>query len=172
VGGCRAVVHLAGNPDQRATYEELRGPNLDAAANILEAALGAGVRRLVFASSIHVSGVGRPAGPDCPVRPCCLYGASKAFGEALTRRVADEGVSAICLRIGGFVPDAAAVSELLPPAERNGAITARDLAQLVRLALDAELDFGIFYAISAWRDAVVDLTAATEVLGYRPLDGG
>lgn len=172
VRGCEAVVHLAGDPRPRASYEALRRPNLDAAANVLDAAARGGVRRLVFASSVHVSGEGRPAGPDAPVRPCCAYGATKAFGEALARHHADaSGMSVLCVRIGWFQegPDEVAA---LPAGRRGEAVTARDLARLVALALDRDVGFGIVYAASGWPGGPYDLTGARDLLGYRPLDGG
>jgi nucleoside-diphosphate-sugar epimerase len=171
VRGCRAVVHLAANPSQHAGYEELRRPNLDAAARVMGAAARAGVARLVFASSVHVSGEGRPAGPEAPVRPCCPYGATKAFGEALARHHADaDGMATVCLRIGWFreTPEAVAA---LPPERRGEAVTARDLARLVDLSLTREVGFAILYAVSGWPGGPYDLTRAREILGYRPQDG-
>ena len=167
------MVHLAGDPRPRASYEALRRPNLDAAANVLGAAARGAVRRLIFASSVHVSGEGRPVGPDAPVRPCCVYGATKAFGEALARHHADaSGMSVLCVRIGWFQegPDEVAA---LPPERRGEAVTARDLARLVALALDRDVGFGIVYAASGWPGGPYDLTGAARACSeYRPLDGG
>jgi nucleoside-diphosphate-sugar epimerase len=172
VRGCEAVVHLAGNPDSRASYDELRRPNLDAATRVMEASAAAGVRRLVFASSIHVSGEGRPAGPEAPVRPCCAYGATKAFGEALARHVGEaSGMSVVCLRIGWFRETIEGVSAL-PPQRRGEAVTGRDLARLVALALARDVGFAIVYATSGWPGGPYDRTGAQEILGYRPIDGG
>jgi NAD dependent epimerase/dehydratase family len=68
-----------------------------------------GVRRVVFASSIHVTGfypAGRPTSPTDPVRPDTWYGVSKVYGEAVGRLYADKhGLSVVCLRLGGFSPD-------------------------------------------------------------------
>jgi len=171
VRGCRAVVHLAANADQHAGYDALRRPNLDAAASVIGAAARAGVSRLVFASSVHVSGEGRPAGPEAPVRPCCVYGATKAFGEALARHHAEgDGMSAVCLRIGWFRETPAEVMAL-PPERRGEAVTARDLARMVSLALTSDVRFAIVYAVSGWPRGPYDRTGARDILGYRPLDG-
>lgn len=54
--GIDAVVHLAGNPIAYHDWPELIGPNIDAVANVFEAAARNGVRRVIFASSNHVMG--------------------------------------------------------------------------------------------------------------------
>jgi len=51
--GADAVVHLAGNPDQDAGWDALRGPNVEGAYAVAPAARECGVRRLVLASSLH-----------------------------------------------------------------------------------------------------------------------
>src|SRR3954469_4295145 len=48
-----AVVHLAANPSPDATFSELLAPNLVAPYAVATAAVQAGVRRLVLASSLH-----------------------------------------------------------------------------------------------------------------------
>src|SRR5262245_30094345 len=52
--GADAAVHLAGCPLAHARWEELVAPNLDGLVNVFEAAVRAGVKRLIFASSNHV----------------------------------------------------------------------------------------------------------------------
>ena len=107
-----------------------------------------------------------------PIRPDSLYGVSKAFGEALGRYLSDRfGLSVICLRIGSFsrgdrLPDH------LPPRSMRRTISPRDLAQLVRLSLETDLRFGIFYGVSGWAGAPWDIANARELLGYAPQDGG
>ena len=73
-----------------------------------------GVKRVVFASTNHVTGLYEEEGmyttPEMPVRPDSLYGASKAFGESLGRYYVDRyGLEVVCLRIGSFQPDSAVV---------------------------------------------------------------
>ena len=79
-----------------------------------EACKNAGVKRVVFASTNHVTGFYEQEGmyttPEMPVRPDSLYGASKAFGESLGRYYVDRyGLAVVCLRIGSFQPDSAVV---------------------------------------------------------------
>jgi uronate dehydrogenase len=176
VEGCWAVVHLAAEPDDGPYYEEIRPRNLDATYNVFEASRQAGVKKIVFASTNHVTGMiekeGGVATPDSPIRPDSLYGASKAFGEALGRYLSDNfGLSVICLRIGSF-SRADRLPENMPPRRMRRTISPRDLAQLVRLSLETDLPFGIFYGVSGWHGAPWDITNAREILGYDPQDGG
>jgi nucleoside-diphosphate-sugar epimerase len=104
-----------------------------------------------------------------PVRPDCLYAASKVAGEALARTfVAAHGMSILCLRIGWVKAD-----------DNPGTLGAgsfwcskRDIARLVEASLRAPdaLRFDIFYGVShcAWRWP--DIAHAKELLGYEPLD--
>ena len=171
VAGCRSLVHLAANPDEFSEWDELRQPNVDAVVHVLGAAAEAGVQRVVFASSVHASGDWRPGGPETPPRPGNLYGATKAFGEAVVRMHADRGdFGGVCLRIGWYRDDVAGVAGL-PPEARPRAVTARDLAQLVRRALDSDVPFLIAYGVSGIDGCPYDIAEARAVLGYAPRDG-
>ncbi len=108
VSGVDAIVHLGG-----ISVEGPFGPILQ--ANILglyhlyEAARKHGVRRIVFASSNHVTGFyrqGETITADHPPRPDGLYGLSKAFGEDLSRFYFDRyGIETACVRIGSSFPE-------------------------------------------------------------------
>src|SRR5690606_14602746 len=54
---CDAIVHLGGNPRVSAPWSDLRGSNIEGTYNVFEAARLAGVRRIVFASTNHVTGM-------------------------------------------------------------------------------------------------------------------
>ncbi len=64
--------------------------NVEGTANLLEAARLAGVRQVVFASSIAVYGSGAegPITEAAPLRPELVYGVTKAAGELLGGRYA------------------------------------------------------------------------------------
>jgi uronate dehydrogenase len=176
VEGCAAIIHLAANPTNGPYYGDLRPQNFDATYNVFEAGRQAGVKKIVFASTNHVTGMiekeGGTATPDSPIRPDSLYGVSKAFGEALGRYLSDNfGISVICLRIGSF-SRADRLPDHRSPRSMRRTISPRDLAQLVRLSLETELRFGIFYGVSGWEGAPWDITNARELLGYQPRDGG
>jgi nucleoside-diphosphate-sugar epimerase len=165
--------------------------DVEGRVNVLEAARLAGVRRYVFASSNHVTGMYEreqpyasivegayeeldPAsipliGTDWPVRPDSPYGVGKACSEAAARYYSEEhGVSCVCLRIGTVL------AEDRPKAQRHYAtlLTHRDLVRLVGCALRAPLDrgFGLYYGVSAntWR--FWDIANAAEELGFEPQD--
>ena len=167
--GVDAVVHLGGIPDED-TYEHIRSVNMDGTQHVYEAARRAGVRRVVFASSIHAVGFysrdpQNKVGPDMPTRPDTFYGVSKVFGEALGRLYWDKhGIETAALRINSF---------LERPNERRNLgtwLSYRDAVSLVRACLDApELGFRILAGISGNTRAWMTDEGWAEV-GYQPQD--
>jgi len=169
--GVHAVVHLAGNPDPAAPWQALREPNIEGFAELLAAARDHGVRRVIFASSVHAMGAyeGRkswPIDPAWPPAPCCSYGATKAFDEALARVYEYRtGMSLIGLRMGLCTPDAS-------PAEAiAGWLRPADLQQLVVGALDEDVRFGVYHAVSWPSRHRWDIGTAVRDLGYQPQRG-
>ena len=168
--GIDAVVHMAGDPSTRATWESVHQANIVGMYNAIESARQAGVRKFVFASTNHVMGMYDrdqqwPIYAPQPVRPDSLYGVSKAFGEALGRHYSDQyGMSVICLRIGWFLP------RPRDEISRWMWLSPRDCAQVVSCAVESNLLFGVFYAISRNSRRHWDITATMEQLGYRPQD--
>lgn len=167
--GVDAVVHLAADPDPGHGWSELRGPNADALVAVLDACARAGVPRLVLASSLHAVGGYRDAGDDrvpdgASPFPCCVYGATKAFAEALGRaHAAQWGMRVVCLRLGGVQP--------APPARSwlPGWLGHEDLRSLVRAALTAEVSYGVYNATSANTPAVFGLDGSRAALGHAPV---
>ena len=110
-GDHQAIVHLAAVPGPgRATPGRLIHVNVVGTVNVLEAAVGAGIDRVVFASSGAASGFSfqlRPLVPDYlpldeehPCRPQDEYGLSKLLAEQACRRYSDAyGIHTPCLRI-------------------------------------------------------------------------
>lgn len=101
--GIHTVIHLGGKADE-AEFTEILSANIVGTYNVFEAARRAGVRRVVYASSHHVTGfhpVEEMVSVDSDVRPDTYYGVSKVFGEALGRLYHDKwGLEVVCLRIG------------------------------------------------------------------------
>ncbi len=164
--GMDACVHLAGIPTE-ASASELFETNFVGTYAVFEAARRQNLRRIVFASTNHVTGfyeVDREVAPSDPIRPDTLYGVSKAYGEALGRLYHDKyGLEVACLRIGSFLER--------PTEERHLAtwLSHRDCVSLVWRCLEAELGYVVVYGVSAnargfWRN-----DAAGE-LGYEPGD--
>lgn len=101
--GIDVVVHMGGKADE-AEFDEILSANIAGTYHVFEAARRARVRRVVYASSHHVTGF-HPAhemvSVRSDVRPDTYYGASKVFGEALGRLYHDKwGLEVVCLRIG------------------------------------------------------------------------
>jgi uronate dehydrogenase len=161
------VIHLAAIADE-AVFEDILPGNITTTYSVFESARRAGVRRVVFASSNHVTGFyprTEPVGPDDPVRPDGFYGVSKAFGEALGRLYAEKyGLEVVCLRIGTFA------ERPTTPRQLSTWLSQRDCVELVRCSLDApDVGFTVVYGVSAntrswWRND------AAASLGYRPQD--
>jgi hypothetical protein len=116
--------------------------NVTGTRNILDNAARAGVKRVVFTSSIWASGHGTPAPAYLPIdermvrEPAELYGLTKALGEQMCRyATATYGLSTIVLRPGGIRP-----ADAYSPVS-SGFLTAcvdvRDVAQAHVLALEA-----------------------------------
>jgi nucleoside-diphosphate-sugar epimerase len=130
--GVDAVVHFAAhNPYPDASWDDA-ALSLDMTLNVAQAALQAGVRRLVFASSNHVMGrykdppladgssagtlsVDRPAAPGTRyfngerVIEDCAYAAAKLMGEraaACAARMSGGALTSVSVRIGWVQPGA------------------------------------------------------------------
>jgi len=173
VGACEgadAVVHLAGESHTFATWDQLVGPNVTGLVNLFEAARRAGVMKVVFASSNHVTGMYDlekqwPIGPGQPIRPDSPYGVTKAFGEAMGRYYSDNfGIAVICLRIGW------ALERPHNEVARFMWLSPDDLARLVTGALLSTVRFGIYYGVSDNTQRHWAIDNAQVDLGYEPQD--
>ena len=166
--GVDAVVHLAGNPDPTAPWDELQEPNIEGFVALLATARQHGVRRVVFASSIHAMGVyegsGRwPIDPAWPPAPCCAYGATKVFDEAMARAYAyQSGMSLIGLRLGLCTPRASQAEAVA------GWLRPSDLQQIVLGALATDVQFGVYHAVSAPSRRRWDIGTTIRDLAYEP----
>lgn len=92
VEDCDLVINAAGTVSGSAEMQ--RSVNVDGARNVTEAAIAAGVSRLVHVSSAGIYGFRTPGDVDesTPVDPGPLpYGATKAEGEAVVRELAAAG---------------------------------------------------------------------------------
>jgi nucleoside-diphosphate-sugar epimerase len=179
--GVDAVVHLALAGVRRRVTQAQRARNtievdMRGVYNVYEAARRNGVGSVVFASTNHVTGLNEQEGlvsrPDLPVRPDGIYGAGKAFGEALGRYYAERmGVRVYCIRIANF-NGSDEPGRAYAPGE-NRWLSPRDAASLVWSCIAAEhVPFGIFYGVSRGADKKWDLTPNKEILGWEPQDDG
>lgn len=144
--------------------------------NIYEGARINGVSTVVFASTNHVTGMNEKedirSEPDKPVRPDGIYGAGKAFGEALGRFYSDQyGLRVFCLRIANFNGLDEPGRDYFPGQSRW--FSPRDISQMTWRCIEAEeLKFEIFYGVSRGGEKKWDMSNAYELLGYEPEDDG
>ena len=165
--GVDAVVHLGGISVE-GPFEPILQANIVGVYNLYEAARQQRVKRIVFASSNHVTGFYRQdevIDPKAPMRPDGYYGLSKAFGENLSRFYFDRyGIETVCLRIGSSFPE---------PKDRRmlaAWLSFDDLERLVVASLTAPVvGHSVVYGMSANTTTWWDNTSAAH-LGYRPKD--
>lgn len=167
VAGADAIVHLGGVSTE-GPFEPILQANIVGSYHLYEAARRHGVRRIVYASSNHVTGFYRQdevVSPLAPMRPDGHYGLSKAFGENLARFYFDRyGIETVCLRIGSSFPE-----------PRNRRMLATwlsydDLERLIVAALTTPVvGFSVVYGMSDNRSTWWDNTQARH-LGFRPAD--
>jgi uronate dehydrogenase len=167
LAGVDVVVHLGGVSTEQ-PWAPILQANIIGTYNLYEAARKQGVKRIVFASSNHVTGFYRQdevVSPRDPVRPDGLYGLSKAFGENLAQFYFDRyGLESVCVRIGSSFPE---------PRDRRMLATwlsYDDLERLVVAALHAPVvGCSIIYGMSDNSVTWWDNTPARHI-GYRPRD--
>ena len=173
------VVHLAGDPRVDADWQSVLVNNIAGTKNVFDLAKSYGVKRVVFASSNHVTGAyeGFPPSlhtqPDPilittqhPIRPDGNYGVSKAAGEAIARMYYElYGFESICLRIGSVLKDDDPTGDAR---HQSTWLSHRDLVQLVKKSLLAEVRFAIYYGVSNNRKRFWDISNAIAEIGYQP----
>lgn len=165
--GVQAIVHFGGTPLER-PWEEILNSNIRGSYNIYEGARLAGVRRVVYASSVHAIGYHRlddHIDALSPHRPDGLYGLSKCFVEDLGRLYWDKfGIETAALRIFSSFPE---------PADRRmlwSWLSFDDCIRLVTAALTApRVGFTVSFGLSDNAERPVDDRLADH-LGFRPRD--
>jgi nucleoside-diphosphate-sugar epimerase len=185
------VIDLASNPDQFSAWDVIHDVNLKCTSNVLEASRISGVKRVIFASSNHATGMYEFDSPyseivkgdyrsleadsiplittEMPVRPDGPYGIAKAFGEAAGRFYSDQyGISSLSVRIGTLN------SEGKPTNERQFAtlLSHSDLSNLFQKCIEASsnLKYGIYYGVSRNKWRFWDVSNSEKDLGYSPAD--
>ena len=165
--GVQAVVHLGG-VSVEGPWEPILQANIRGLHNLYEAARRQGTKRIVFASSNHVTGCraqGERTHPADPPRPDGNYGLSKLFGEGIASLYWDRyGIETVCLRIGSSFPE---------PRNRRMLATWMsydDLERLVVASLTAPVvGHSIIYGMGDNTTTWWDNTLARHI-GYRPQD--
>ncbi len=166
IDGADMVVHFGAIGDE-APFEQILGPNIVGAYNVWEAAYRKGVRRVIYASSVHAVGMHSRTdgvGLDAPHRPDTFYGLAKCFAEDLASLYWDKrGVESVCMRIFSCaqVNNARALGTWL---------SYDDLIHMVERSIDTPVTkFTVVYGISNNDRCPVDNSKAA-FLGYKPKD--
>ncbi|MBE0414290.1 NAD(P)-dependent oxidoreductase [Yoonia sp.] len=166
IAGADMVVHFGAIADE-APWDDILQSNIIGAYNVWEAAYRHGVKRVVYASSVHAVGMHKKTdtiGLDAPHKPDTYYGLAKCFCEDLASLYWDKrGVESVCMRIFSCAPanNARSIGTWL---------SYDDLIHLVQRSIDSPVvGFTVVYGISNNDRAVVDNSKAGH-LGYRPKD--
>lgn len=177
--GADTVVHLAGNPDEHAIWEDLYRPNVDATANVFQAAALAGVERIVFASSNHAMGGYRELGDmpitvDLPPKPDGPYGATKLMGERLGRTLSGVfEMTFVALRLGWVQAGENRPDSLPDDWNKELWLSNEDMVRLFTRAVEADLGDQAAVVVNGMsnnRGTRWDLASSAEAIGYWPED--
>lgn len=167
VEGVDTIVHFGGAPMER-PWDEVLNANIRGSYHIYEAARKHGVKRVVYASSVHAIGYHKledHIDANARQRPDSLYGLSKCFVENLGQLYWDKfGIESVMLRIFSSFPE---------PADRRmlwSWLSFDDCIRLVTAALTAPcVGCTISFGMSDNRLKTVDNRLAGH-LGYHPQD--
>ena len=191
--GVDAVIHLAAERrhEREIGWDILTPRNIIPTANVYQASHDAGVRRLVFTSSMHVMGMYEEDEPWRPIvngdygdldsaavplisgamppRPDGRYAVSKEFGESLGRYYADcEGMEVICVRFGTTSTNGKPGTD---PRSFVSWFSHRDIAGFFRACVERPgIRYEILYGASANTWKAYDTPYAWDVLGFTPQD--
>jgi uronate dehydrogenase len=165
--GVDAIVHFGGAPVET-NWQTILDANIRGSYNIYEGARKNGVKRVVYASSVHAIGyhkVEDHIDANAPHRPDSLYGVSKCFVEDLGRLYWDKfGIETVCCRI---------FSSFDQYTDRRllwSMLTFDDCVRLVEASLTApRVAHSIIFGTSNNRHKMVDNRLAGHI-GFMPQD--
>ncbi len=165
--GVDVIVHFGGVPMERA-WDAILNANIRGSYHIYEGARKNGVKRVIYASSVHAIGyhdLETQIDANAPHRPDGLYGLSKCFVEDLGRLYWDKfGIETAALRIFSSFPE---------PQDRRmlwSYLSFDDCIRLVTAALTApRIGFTVSFGLSDNTVKTVDNRLAAH-LGYRAQD--
>ena len=144
--GVEAVVHLAGNPNGSASWEEILNSNIIGTYNLFVAARQNEVRRVVFASragllASYPEEITRTVG--MMPRPESYYSISKVFGENLGYLYATKhGMECVSVRIGNVRADR-------PEAEHPHHLSHADIVRVFEQAvIHPDVEYEVVFGVS------------------------
>jgi NAD+ dependent glucose-6-phosphate dehydrogenase len=175
--GHDAIVHLAWDFERDGWLADNLNPdNTLISFNVFQAAVDAGVKRVIVASSVHAD---KFAGRDLATRgllrpydlplPDSPYGAGKCLLESLGRYYADaKELEVVCIRFGGINKQDTPPNS--PQSERQVWFSHRDCLSLVQKCLDAKDipdNYAIVYGVSDNANRLHDIC---NPFGWEPQD--
>ena len=172
--GMDAVIHLAANTNDAQSWQDVYHVGIGGTYNVFEAARQAGIKKIIYASSLQVQGKrvrqqARRTSTDQPIQPDTLYGVGKSIGESLARYFSDTyGMSIICLRIGFFNIDPPFPQTVHDDILKSWC-SSEDLAQLVSNCLETDdQGFQVFYGVSNNSRGKWNIENARRLVNYQP----
>lgn len=183
--GCDCVCHLAAVPDD-ADFEKVLCPvNIVGFNRVLEVCRGAGIKRLVVASSgkiFYHRNDNYPIRLEDPPKITCNYGATKLYLEGAAEVFAKDpsGCSTVVLRFAWCPfakPDVEAMASVTAPGQgRDEYMSPKDCSRCVEAALCTDLGNDNFLKLfcqskpPTGRPARFDLAPTKKALGWSPQD--
>ena len=172
------LVHLAYIPQMHLGKVENEKSDIAANITLFEAARESGVKRIIFASTNHVTGVNERSLPPIlskgnQYRPDSWYGAMKGMAEIAGRYLVDNSdMTFFSIRIGSF--DGKNNAETMRTC--STLLTPRDCVQLFSRAIDYSgkerylVTYGTSGNFTSHHIGYLDITEAINILGYKPQD--
>lgn len=137
-------------------FEALKQTYVQGIYNIFEVARTLNIRKVVYASTIHVCGLlekdglslsGRNITENDYPKPDGIYGAMKLFGESIARIYAlNFQMKVICLRFGAVNPKNIIYKAL--KRQKIILLHHEDLITIMQAVFNSDIDFGIYHAVS------------------------
>ena len=147
------IIHLALNTHVENWQSGKADPgNRTMVENIYNAAMEAGVKRVIMASTVHTDQYPTWKGPELlsphSNNATSPYGRNKVWMEKLGEEYAKKGLEVVCVRLGGVSPNNEVFDE---PGGREVYLHHDDLVDLVNRILEADTipdNYVVMYAVS------------------------
>jgi uronate dehydrogenase len=171
LAGIDVVLHLAGNPDPAATFEQVLHSHMLVTTYVLESVSEANCGRFIYASSAQtIEGypVDVQVNTRMAVNPANLYGVSKCYGEALCAYYSSQkALSTLCVRIGAFEHEGS--GNLHNGRDLSAWLAPADAVSLLERCIETpNIGHAIVHGISDNRFKRLDLSDTSALLGYAP----
>lgn len=182
MAGRDTLIHLAACPSPRADFlGQLLEPNIIGLYNAFEAARQAGVKRIIFASTMQtLNGFDprehRPADDPITVahgtKPNNYYALTKLWAEQVGEMISRlDGITAFAVRIGWFPPNVRSLQGMRDLQAERWHLSHDDAKRFFVAAVEApdpDPRFAILFATGP--ASFVDLEPARRLIGYDPQD--